>query len=180
MIASPSDYAFSSTQTLPDLYTELHAELHRIARSFLRNERSGHTLQPSALINEAYLRMIETRTMPAVDRGHFLRLSARAMRQVLIDYSRSHRAQKRDKALFVPEIESNRTRPLSPEEYLAIDSALQKLELMDPRQSEIVELRFFGGLSVIETAEALGISEKTVKREWSMARAWLLGELESL
>jgi RNA polymerase sigma-70 factor, ECF subfamily len=180
MTVAPSPCTFASTQTLPDLYTELHAELHRIARSFLRNERTGHTLQPSALINEAYLRMVETRTQPAVDRSHFLRLAARAMRQVLIDYSRSHRAQKRDKSLFIPEIDNTSSRPLASEEYLAIDAALLKLEIMDPRQSEIVELRFFGGLSVAETAGALGISEKTVKREWSMARAWLLGELENL
>lgn len=168
------------TAALPGLYTELHAELHRLARSFLRNERSGHTLQPSALINEAYLRMMEHKTIAAADRNHFLRLSARAMRHVLIDYSRQHRAQKRDRALLIPEILSTQVRPLAPEDYLAIEVALQKLEAMDPRQSEVVELRFFGGLSVAETAEVLGVSEKTVKREWSMARAWLLGELEAV
>ena len=164
----------SPTENLTDLYTELHSELHRLASSFLRNERSGHTLQPSALINEAYLRMVEHKTMTAVDHRHFLRLAARAMRHVLIDYSRQHRAQKRDRALLLPET----NQPLRIEDYLSIDNALKKLEQFDTRQSEVVELRFFGGLSVGETAEVMGISEKTVKREWAMARAWLLGELE--
>jgi len=164
----------SPTENLTDLYTELHSELHRLASSFLRNERSGHTLQPSALINEAYLRMVEHKTMTAVDHRHFLSLAARAMRHVLIDYSRQHRAQKRDRTLLLPET----NQPLRIEDYLSIDTALKKLEQFDTRQSEVVELRFFGGLSVGETAEVMGISEKTVKREWAMARAWLLGELE--
>jgi RNA polymerase sigma-70 factor (ECF subfamily) len=168
----------SPTENLTDLYTELHGELHRLASAFLRNERTGHTLQPSALINEAYLRMVEHKTMTAVDHRHFLRLAARAMRHVLIDYSRHHRAQKRDRALLISEIESSTIQPLTTEDYLTIDTALKKLEQFDKRQSEVVELRFFGGLSVAETAEVMQISEKTVKREWSMARAWLLGELE--
>lgn len=163
---------------LTELYTELHSELHRLATSFLRNERSTHTLQPSALINEAFLRMAAQKSMPAVDHRFFLRLAARAMRQVLIDYSRKHRAEKRDRGLLLPEISSDQIVPLSPEDYFDIDQALQKLETLDARQSDVVELRFFGGLSIPETADVLGISEKTVKRDWEMARAWLLGELE--
>jgi RNA polymerase sigma-70 factor, ECF subfamily len=161
-----------------DLYTELHSELHRIATAFLRNERPGHTLQPSALINEAYLRMVAHMRITATDRQHFLRLAARAMRHVLIDYARVHRAQKRDRNLLIAEVTSDTIRPLAPEDYLTIDDALRRLECFDVRQSEIVELRFFGGLSVQETASLMGISEATVKREWSMARAWLRGEIE--
>ncbi len=161
-----------------DLYTDLHSELHRIATAFLRSERPGHTLQPSALINEAYLRMVAHMRISASDRNHFLRLAARAMRQVLIDYARVHGARKRDRKLLVAEVSSDTIRPLAPEDYLTIDDALKRLEAFDERQSEIVELRFFGGLSVPETAMLMGISEATVKREWAMARAWLRGEIE--
>jgi RNA polymerase sigma-70 factor, ECF subfamily len=161
------------------LYTDLHSELHRIASAFLREERPGHTLQPSALINEAYLRMVAHMRISASDRHHFLRLAARAMRQVLIDYGRIHGARKRDRNLLIAEVSSDTIRPLCPEDYLTIDEALRRLEGFDVRQSEIVELRFFGGLSVQETAALMGISEATVKREWAVARAWLRGEIEN-
>lgn len=160
-----------------DLLEEIYAELHRLASSFLRNERAHHTLQPSALINEAYLRLVEHKTIPAVDRAHFIRQAARAMRHVLIDYARQKRARKRDHSLLEPSIDHT-IADFGPEDYLTIDHALTRLEGWDPRQAEIVELRFFGGLSVLEIADALAISEKTVKREWAMARAWLRSELE--
>ena len=155
----------------------LYADLHRLASSFLRRDRPGHTLQTSALVNEAYLRLAANRSMTVNDRQHYFRLAAHAMRHVLVDYARGRNAQKRD----APD-------PVTPapltwvdrgrlEDYLTVDTALQKLALIDPRQAEIVELRFFGGLSVPETAQTLGISDKTVKREWSCARAWLKGEL---
>ncbi|MEZ5401589.1 MAG: ECF-type sigma factor [Bryobacteraceae bacterium] len=159
-----------------ELVSELYQELRRLASSFLRNERTNHTLQPSALIHEAYLRLAGHPPMAAADRAHFLRQAARAMRQVLIDYSRQHRARKRDRHAALP---FDGAAALDVEDYLTIDGALQRLERLDPRQAEIVELRFFGGLSVPETAEALGISEKTVKREWAIARAWLRGELDT-
>ena len=158
---------------------EVYEHLHRLARSFLRNERTNHTLQPSALINEAYLRMAQRDGIACNDRAHFLRLAARTMRQVLIDHSRSHNARKRDHAQWTePWTESQGG--LNLEQYLTIDSALHKLERMDPRQAEIVELRFFGGMSIEETAAAMGLSEKTVKRDWTFARAWLRGELEAV
>ncbi len=160
-----------------ELLEEIYAELHRLAASFLRNERAHHTLQPSALINEAYLRLVEHKTMPAVDRAHFMRQAARAMRNVLIDHARQKRARKRDHSLLEPTLDQT-IADFSPEEYLTIDNALSRLEVWDPRQAEIVELRFFGGLSVTEIAETLSISEKTVKRDWAMARAWLRTELE--
>lgn len=160
-----------------ELLEEIYAELHRLASSFLRNERAHHTLQPSALINEAYLRLVEHKTMPAVDRAHFMRQAARAMRNVLIDHARQKRARKRDHSLLEPSL-GHTIADFSPEQYLTIDHAVTRLEEWDPRQAEIVELRFFGGLSVPEVAEMLDISEKTVKREWAMARAWLRAELE--
>jgi RNA polymerase sigma factor (TIGR02999 family) len=162
-------------QLTPEILSELYAELHKLASSFMRNERGHHTLQPSALINEAYLRLVAHKTMPANDRAHFLRQAARAMRQVLIDHARIHRARKRDRSLLVASLDD--ALDLRPEDYLTIDAALGKLEALDPRLAAVVELRFFGGLSVAETAAALDISEKTVKREWAMARAWLRGEL---
>jgi RNA polymerase sigma-70 factor, ECF subfamily len=162
----------------PALVAEVYEHLHRLASSFLRNERRNHTLQPSALINEAYLKLVENRPPAFTDRAHFLRLAARTMRQVLIDHSRGKSAQKRNAAIAAPLMDAA-SPALGRDQYLIIDQALRKLEQMDPRQAAIVELRFFGGLSVEEAAGALGFSEKTVKREWAMARVWLRGELEA-
>ncbi len=160
-----------------ELLSEVYDELHRLASSFLRNERLNHTLQPSALINEAYIRLMTHRTHPAVDRHHFLRLAARAMRHVLIDYSRRHRAAKRDSALQLITDSNAAPGAADPEDYLTIHDALTKLEAVDPQLASVVELRFFGGLSVEETAEVLEVSATTVKREWSVAKAWLRSEL---
>lgn len=156
-----------------ELLSDLYGELHRLASSFLRNERPNHTLQPSALINEAYLRMACHRTHAPSDRPHFLRLAARAMRHVLIDHSRGRRAQKR---LAVPATDAEPVDGLPIEDYLTINTALEKLEAFDPQLASLIELRFFAGLSITETAEALGLSEATVKREWAVARAWLRAE----
>lgn len=161
-----------------ELLNDIYDELHRLASAFLRNERPNHTLQPSALINEAYLRLILHKTHPAVDKHHFLRLAARAMRHVLIDYSRQHRAKKRDAALLHQTGDEGIPSPVDPEDYLTIHMALEKLEAVDPQLAEIVELRFFGGLSVDETATVLEISETTVKREWAVARVWLRSALD--
>ena len=161
-----------------ELLTEVYDELHRLASSFLRNERPNHTLQPSALINEAYIRLMTHRTHAAVDRHHFLRLAARAMRHMLIDYGRRHRAAKRDAALLLITDSPAAPQAAEPEDYLTIHDALTKLEAVDPQLANVVELRFFGGLSVEETAEVLEVSETTVKREWAVARAWLRSELE--
>ena len=177
MEATPSTSADPMTLS-GEILAELYAELHKLASSFLRNERAHHTLQPSALINEAYLRLVEHKTIPANDRAHFLRQAARAMRHVLIDYARSHRAHKRDRSQLTSALGADTIPAFRPEDYLAVDGALRKLEELDARQAAIVELRFFGGLSVVETAAAMDISEKTVKREWAMARAWLKGELQ--
>lgn len=154
----------------------LYGDLHRLASSFLRRDRPGHTLQTSALVNEAYLRLATNRSVAVNDRQHYFRLAAHAMRHILVDYARSRNAQKRDAPEPVP-APLNWVDRGKLEDYLTVDTALQRLASIDPRQAEIVELRFFGGLSVPETAQSLEISEKTVKREWSCARAWLKGEL---
>ena len=156
----------------------VYKDLHRLASSFLRKNRPGHTLQTSALLNEAYLRLEAGGTARFQDRQHYVRVAAAAMRQVLVDHARRRGALKREMTLTAEldnpcAIDENKMA-----QYLTIDAALNKLAVLDRRQSEIVELRFFGGLSVTETAQALAISEKTVKRDWAVARAWLRGELE--
>jgi RNA polymerase sigma-70 factor, ECF subfamily len=160
----------------PAMVEHVYDELRRLAASFLRQERQGHTLQTSALVNEAYLRVASGRGMEFQDRQHFLRIAARAMRRILVDYGRQRSAAKRE---LQPMPDAALLRQLTPStDYLALDRALTRLAEADSRQAEIVELRFFAGLSVEETAATLRISEKTVKRDWSMARAWLRGELE--
>jgi RNA polymerase sigma factor (TIGR02999 family) len=153
-------------------------ELRRLARRYMGGERTGHTLQPTALINEVYLRLIAWATVSWQDRAHFFGLSARLMRRTLVDHARRHGTGKRgggaltiafDETSIVPQ---ERTADL-----VAIDDALNALAMRDSRKSQIVELRFFGGLTVDETAEVLKISPRTVKREWSLARAWLYCEL---
>jgi RNA polymerase sigma factor (TIGR02999 family) len=156
----------------------VHAELRRLARRYMGRERVGHTLQPTALINEVYLRLIDWGSISWQDRAHFFGLSARLMRRVLVDHARRQRRGKRggdavtiafDEAAVVPRE--------STADLVAIDDALNALATHDVRKSQIVELRFFGGLSVEETAEVLKISSRTVKREWSLARAWLYCQL---
>lgn len=166
--------------TEPAFLDLVYDELRRLASSLLRHERAAHTLQTSALVNEAFLRLSAAESLRVEDRQHFLRIAARSMRQILIDYARGRHTQKRDGMTLV-DLEACQTELISSdrtEEYLALDAALDRLAKMDARQAQIVELRFFAGLSVEETAENLGVSEKTVKREWSVARAWLRGAIE--
>jgi len=163
---------------LEKLVPLVDAELRRLARRYMGGERAGHTLQPTALINEVYLRLIDWGNISWQDRAHFFGLSARLMRRTLVDHARRHRTSKRggsaltiafDEASVVPQ---ERTADL-----VAIDDALNILATQDSRKSQIVELRFFGGLTVEETAAVLKISPRTVKREWSLARAWLYCQL---
>jgi RNA polymerase sigma factor (TIGR02999 family) len=164
----------------PQLITLVYDELHRLARQQIRDERRNHTLQPTALVHEAYLRLVKLPERTWQNRTHFIRLGAQIMRRVLVDYARARRATKRDGSL--QRIPLNDSLAMSDEqssEILAVNEALDRLAQIDARQSRIVELRFFGGLTVEETADALGISPKTVKRDWSVARAWLHREVAS-
>jgi RNA polymerase sigma factor (TIGR02999 family) len=163
---------------LEKLVPLVDAELRRLARRYMGGERAGHTLQPTALINEVYLRLIDWENISWQDRAHFFGLSARLMRRTLVDHARRYLTSKRgggaltiafDEASVVPQ---ERTADL-----VAIDDALNTLATQDSRKSQIVELRFFGGLTVEETAAVLKISPRTVKREWSLARAWLYCQL---
>jgi RNA polymerase sigma factor (TIGR02999 family) len=155
-------------------------ELHRLAHHYMRRENAGHTLQTTALVNEAYLKLIDQKHVHWKNRAHFFALSATLMRRILVDHARNRQYAKRggggqrisfDEALVV-----------SPErgaDLVALDEALSKLTSIDPRKGKVVELRFFGGLNVEETAEALGVSAVTVMREWSMAKAWLYNSLNN-
>ena len=152
----------------------VYDELRRLARHFMRREREGHTLQTTALVNEAYLRLIDQRSVRWQNRAHFFAIAAQLMRRILVDHARSRRYAKRggearqvsfDEAAIVSRERSA--------ELVAIDDALTDLAAHDPRKSQIVELRFFGGLNIKETAEVMGISPTTVQREWRSAKAWL-------
>ena len=160
------------------LFTRVYAELHRLAAHYLRGERPDHSLQPTALVNEAYLRLVSQREKDWANRSHFVAVSARIMRQVLVDCARRAKAEKRDFGVLREPLDdsiSGATR--DPDMVLALDTALTRLAMYDERQARVVELRYFAGLSVEETAGLLGVSERTVKREWMLARAWLRGEL---
>lgn len=161
------------SQLLPLVYDELRS----VARNHLRKERQGHTLESQALVHEAYLRLFEQSPDFVAQRTHFVGIASRLMRQVLVDHARRQHAAKRDAGLRV-EFEAALELPVPADvDVLALDEALKELAVLDERQSNIVELRFFGGLSIEETAEAVGLSPATVKREWVTARAWLVREL---
>ena len=165
---------------LQELMPLVHAELRKLARHFLAGERDGHTLQPTALVNEAYLRLIDVRQVRWQDRAHFFAMSARLMRRILIDAARAKRYQKRGGGMsLVTFDEAVAASPMRDVELVALDDALTALAAENVRKAQVVELRFFGGLTVEETAEALGISPETVMRDWKLARAWLLRELGS-
>jgi RNA polymerase sigma-70 factor (ECF subfamily) len=156
----------------------VHAELRRIARRQMAHERAGHTLQATALVNEAYLKLIDARQVRWQDRAHFFALSSRVMRRVLVDCARARGYQKRGMGAQKVTLDEGRIgSPQPAADVLALDEALEALSAIDPRKEQVVEMRYFGGLSIEETAEALGVSVRTVKRDWTMAKVWLRREL---
>ena len=156
----------------------VEAELRRLARHYLRGERPGHTLQPTALVNEAYLRLLDWRKQSWQSRAHFMGIAANLMRRILVDHARRYGFQKRGGNAVRVSVDAERLGSVEREpDLVALDEALTRLAELDPRKSQVVELRFFGGLSVEEAAEFLKISPRTVKREWSLAQAWLHCEL---
>jgi RNA polymerase sigma-70 factor (ECF subfamily) len=165
-------------QALERLTPLVYQELHRIARGYMRKERPDHTLQTTALINEAYIRLVDARSVNWHDRAHFFAVCARAMRRILVDHARSRGYQKRGGGQISVQLDAVTVGNWTPDSnILELDEALNRLSALDPRKGNIVEMRFFGGLSVDETAEALGISPETVMRDWKLARAWLFREL---
>jgi len=156
----------------------VHDELRRLAKRHMAGERPGHVLQATALVNEVYLRLVDIHRVQWQDRAHFFAMAARLMRRVLVDFARARNNQKRGGALNRVTFDENLAVACdAPEDLIAIDSALQSLAAQYERKSQVVELRFFGGLSVEETAEVLKISSETVMRDWKFAKNWLLREL---
>jgi RNA polymerase sigma factor (TIGR02999 family) len=167
-----------SSEALEQLTPLIYRELHRLAAHYMSRERPGHTLQPTAVVNEAYMRLIDWKNASWQNRAHFFGVSAQLMRRILVDHARSRGYLKRgggahavalDDALLISEEKSA--------ELVALDDALQRLESFDSRKARVVELRFFGGVSVQETAEVLQVSPFTVVRDWNLAKAWLLREI---
>ena len=168
-----------SQDALARLIPLVYRELRRLAGHYMRDERASHTLQPTALVHEAFLRLVGQDRADWQNRAQFMGVAAQLMRRILVDHARRRAAAKRpsagvalDEAKFDPAASIGQA-----EEILAVDEVLERLANLDPQQARIVELRYFGGLSVEETAEAVGISPRTVKRDWAMARAWLRQEL---
>ena len=164
---------------LDQLTPLVYQELHSLARRQMSRENEGHTLQATALIHEVYLRLVDFQSVQWQDRAHFFAVCARLMRRILIDFARSHDSLKRggdDRRVTLDE--GLILSPDVPAQLMDLEQALTKLALNDPRKSSVVELRFFGGLTVNETAEVLKVSPDTVMRDWSMARAWLLREMD--
>jgi RNA polymerase sigma factor (TIGR02999 family) len=173
-----SRWRAGDTDALEELVPVLYEQLRQIARQHLRGERAGHTLQTTALVHEAYLRLIGAEELAVRDHCHFLALASRLMRQVLVDHARARLAAKRSAGLKVTLSAALDVSDQPAVDVLAIDEALTRLSLLDRQQGQVVELRFFGGLSIDETSQALSISAATVKRDWTTARAWLRRELD--
>lgn len=163
---------------LAQLMPLVYDELHRLAGAYLRRERRGHTLQPTALVNEAYLKLIDQRTSHWRNRAQFFGVAAQLMRRILVDHARAHHAAKRGGPRYNVSLSKARRFGDEPDlDLLDLHEVLERLAEIDPGQARIVELRFFGGLTIEETAEVMEMSHATVEREWSMARAWLKREL---
>ena len=164
---------------LDELLPVVYGELRKLASSYLRRERVGHTLQPTALVHEAYMRLVDQTQVQWQNRAHFFGVAAQMMRRILVDHARAHEAEKRggefQKLSLDENIDVSGERDVN---LVALDDALNLLAEIDPQKMKIVELRFFGGLSVEETAEVLGVSAPTVKRQWRMAKAWLYGQVK--
>jgi len=172
------EWADGSQSALEALTPLVYAELRRLAQSYLRSEAPGHTLQPTALVHEAFLRLLDRDAPDCQNRAQFYGVAAHLMREILIDHARTRQAVKRGgHAVHLSLEEDVMVSAVRETDLVALDDALKRLAAIDPRKSQMVELRFFGGLSVEEAAEVLKVSEKTVRRDWQFAKTWLLREL---
>jgi RNA polymerase sigma factor (TIGR02999 family) len=170
-------WAARDPSALDRLVPIVYDELRRLAHHYMRGERPGHTLQTTALVNEVYLRLAGIRGLQWRDRAHFFAMAGTLMRRVLVDYARRQGRTKRGGGIAVTSLDGHAVTSAPSVDIVALDEALQRLAAVDPQQSRIVELRFFGGLTIEETAAALEISPATAKRDWTTARAWLHHEL---
>ncbi len=168
------------TEILEELLPLVYGELRKVAAGYLRKERGNHTLQPTALVHEAYLKLLGQDRTHWANRAHFFAIAAQAMRRILVDHARKEKAAKRGGPLTAISLEDapqlGRSRSI---DLIALDLALDRLVELDERQARVVELRFFGGLTVEETSQVMDISQRTVAREWKMARAWLRDQMEA-
>ncbi|HEV2860743.1 MAG TPA: sigma-70 family RNA polymerase sigma factor [Pyrinomonadaceae bacterium] len=177
LLVAWSDGDQTALETLLPL---IERELHRIARHYMRRENPGHTLQTTALVNEAYFRLVDQKSVRWQNRAHFFGIAAQIMRRILLNYARdSHRVKRGGHAVQVSLSEVAVVGEERSAELIALDEAMQRLALIDERKCRVVELRYFGGLSVEETAEVLGVSAVTVARDWKMAKAWLAREIRN-
>src|SRR5437868_6760783 len=179
------DWSAGDKSALDRLTPMVYSELQRLAGNYLRRERPGHTLQPTALVNEAYLKLIDQKNAKWQNRAQFYGVAAQLMRRILVDHARQHQAAKRggsdQQRLSITSAEQLGAKQMATEpaiDLLALHEALEELAAFDSQQERIVELKFFGGLSIEETAEVMGIGHATVERDWKMARAWLRRKLE--
>ena len=173
-----AEWREGNQSALDELYPLVYDELHRLARRYMSRERKDHTLQTTALINEAYVRMVDQKNVNWVNRSHFFAISAQIMRRILIDHARRHAYAKRGggaKQVSLEEVAA--IMPEQGRELIRLDEALKSLAERDPRRSQVVELRYFGGLNNEEIAGVLNVSQNTVTRDWNMARAWLYQQL---
>jgi RNA polymerase sigma factor (TIGR02999 family) len=172
------DWSNGNQAALDKLMPLVYDELHRLAHQYMNRERPGHTLQTSGLVNEAYLRLFDQREVHWQNRAHFFGIAAQLMRRILVDYARSrHYAKRGGDARQVSFDEAVLVSPERATEVVALDDALKRLAVIDERKSQIVEFRFFGGLSIEETAEVLKVSPGTIMRDWTLAKAWLRKEM---
>ena len=174
-----ADLAAQDPRALDRLVPIVYGELRRLAHYHLQGERAPHTLQTTALVHEVYVRLAGIKGLQWRDRAHFFALAGTLMRRVLVDYARRQKRGKRGGGVAVTSLDDHAIAPAPSVDIVALDEALQRLAAADPQQGRVVELRFFGGLSIDETAEALGISAATVKRDWTTAKTWLHHELST-
>jgi RNA polymerase sigma factor (TIGR02999 family) len=172
-----ADWANHDPAARDQLVPIVYGELRRLAHHYMRGERAGHTLETTALVNEAYVRLAGIDALQWRDRAHFFAMAATLMRRILVDYARQRGREKRGAGVTVTSLDESVVAPQPAVDVVALDQALDRLAAVDPQQSRIVELRFFAGMSVQETADALGISPATVKRDWVTAKLWLYNEL---
>jgi RNA polymerase sigma-70 factor, ECF subfamily len=172
------EWSSGNNAALEKLTPLVYRELRRLADTYMRRERSGHTLQPTALIHEAYLKLVEQKQPAWESRSQFYRFAAHLMRHILVDHARARRAQKRAGGEKVALADMEVVASGRPASLIALDEALNRLEQLDKRKAQIVELKFFGGMTEAEAAEAIGVSERTLRRELRLARAWLAQAME--
>jgi RNA polymerase sigma factor (TIGR02999 family) len=175
-----AEWSSGNESVAEDLFPLVYDELRKLARAHLRRERRpDHTLQPTALVHEAYLRIVDQQRVRWQNRAHFFAIASRMMRRILVDHARARKAARRGGGVPAVTLDEARLASREPLDVIALDDALERLAELDPSGARVIELRYFGGLSIRDTAEVMGTSASTVKREWNTARAWLFRELRA-